>query len=102
MAKAIFKVLFKVITSIVNVVLTPINLLVANLLPDFSEMVATFNYVLNNLLGSAFTWFFSIFPPHCRSFIIVYLTFLVSFYTVSISAHAIFKVYTVIKNMKVW
>ena len=102
MFKALFNVLFSVITGLVNVVLAPINLLVSNLLPDFSEMVATFYYVLNNIIGSGFTYFFSILPPHCRSVVIIYLTFLVSFYTVSISAHAILKVYTVIQKIKVW
>lgn len=102
MAKAIFKVLFKVITSIVNTILIPINVLAKNLLPDFTNMIATFNYVLNNILGSAFTWFFSILPPNCRTFIILYLSFLISFYTVSITLHAILKVYTIIKRVKVW
>lgn len=102
MFKALFNVLFKVISGIVNVVLSPINLLVSNLLPDFAEMVASWYYVLNNIIGNGFTYFFSILPPHCRNYIIIYLTFLISFYTVSISAHAILKVYTIIKNMKVW
>lgn len=102
MFKALFNVLFSVITAIVNIVLVPINALVSNLLPDFSEMVASFYHVLNNIIGTGFTYFFSILPPNCRSFIIVYLTFMISFYTVSISAHAMLKVYTIIKNMKVW
>lgn len=102
MFKALFNVLFKVITGLVNVILAPINLLVANLLPDFSEMIASWYYVLDNIIGTGFTYFFSILPTHCRTYVVLYLTFLISFYTISISAHAILKVYTIIKNMKVW
>lgn len=102
MFKALFNVLFSVITGLVNIVLAPINLLAATLLPDFTEMIATWYHVLNNIIGNGFTYFFSILPPHCRGVIVLYLTFLISFYTVSISAHAILKVYTIIKNMKIW
>lgn len=102
MFKALFNVLFSVITAIVNVILTPINLLVANLFPDLNSMLNSFNYVLDNYLGSGISYFFSFLPPGCRSVIIIYLTFLVSYYTISISAHAIMKVYTIIKNIKIW
>lgn len=102
MFKALFNVLFGVITGIVNIVLTPINALVSTLLPDVSDMVGTFNIVLDNYIGDGVTYFFSILPPNCRAFIIVYLTFMISYYTISISVHGFIKVYAIIKNIKIW
>lgn len=102
MAKAIFKVLFKVISSITNIILAPINALIGPLLPDFTAMLNTFTYVLNHYIAGGITWFFSILPPMCKTYIIIYLTFLVAYYTISISVHLIMKVYTIIKNIKIW
>lgn len=102
MFKALFNVLFSVITGLVNIILMPINLLVSTLLPDFSEVIATWRYTLDNIIGNGFSYFFSILPSNTRTAIVIYLTFLISFYTISISAHAILKVYTIIKNMKIW
>ena len=102
MFKVLFDILFSVISSIVNLVLTPINLLVATLLPDVSNLISTFNTVINTYIGNGVTWFFSILPPVCRNFVILYLTFLIAYYTTSISAHAIIKVYSIIKKVKIW
>lgn len=102
MAKAIFKVFFKIIVSLTNVILTPINLIIANLFPDLSLILTKFNIACNQYLGSGLTWFWSIIPSSCKSLIIIYLTILISYYTISITIHVILKVYTIIKNIKIW
>lgn len=102
MGKAIFKVFFSIINGIVSVILSPVNTLVSGVFPDFSNMVNTFNSVVNTYIGGGVTWFFAILPPGTRSVVLIYLSFLVGYYTVSISLHAILKVYTIIKNIKFW
>lgn len=102
MGRAIFNVFFKIISSIVSLVLYPVNQLISGIFPDFSNMISTFNYVLDNYLGDGLAYFFNILPPTCRGIVLLYLGLLVSYYTVSISLHAILKVYTVIKNIKFW
>lgn len=102
MAKAIFNVFFKIINGVVSVLLFPVNKLVATAFPDFSNMITTFNTVVNNYIGDGVAYFFTILPPNTRSVVLIYLALLVSYYTVSISLHAILKVYTIIKNIKFW
>lgn len=102
MFKALFNVLFGVIVGIVNIILTPINLLVSGLIPDVSQMIATFNAGVTMFFNSSLNYFFSILPPNCRTFIIIYLLFLISYYTISFSVHAIVKVYKIIKAVKIW
>lgn len=102
MARAIFKVFFGIIETLVNVVLAPINLLIAGLFPSFSGLINNFNYVLNNYIGNGIRYFFSILPPTTRSMVLLYLSIMVSYYTITISVHAILKLYTVIKNIKFW
>lgn len=102
MAKALFSVLFKVIKGIATVVLTPINALVSNLFPDFSTLISTFNTAVGTFFTSSLNYFFHILPPNCRMFVLLWITLLIAFYTFSITAHAILKVYTIIKNIKIW
>lgn len=102
MAKAIFKVFFKVIKAVVGVVLAPVNALVSGIFPDFSNMLANFNTAVDTFLGNGLTYFFHIFPPQCRGIVVLYLGLLISYYTVSITLHGILKVYTIIKNIKFW
>lgn len=102
MFKILFDVLFSVISGIANVILAPINLLVAGLIPDTAKLINTFNTAVNTFIGDGLNYFFSMLPPNCRFFVLLYLTFLVAYYTISISVHAILKVYKIIQNIKIW
>lgn len=102
MFKVLFDVLFGVIIAIVNVIMIPIQALVENFVPEIGDFISKFYGVLNNVIGGGFSFFYHLLPPTSRTLLVVYLTFLISFYTISISAHAILKVYTIIKRIKVW
>lgn len=102
MAKAIFNVLFKVIKSVMNILLLPINALVANLFPDFSNLISTFNQGVQTYIGGGLGYFSSILPPNTKNLVLLYLTFLVSYYTIVYSAHAIIKIFHIIQRVKFW
>lgn len=102
MARIIFKVFFSLITGLVQVILWPINQLASGLLPDLSLVVTKFTYTLNNYVGRGLVWFFHILPSGVRSLIIIYIVVLISYYTISISIHAILKVYHIIQRVKFW
>lgn len=101
-AKAIFTVLLKFIKSVADFVLTPINLLVVNLLPDLSNLISSFNAGVTQLIGPNLAFFAHLLPPNTRALILFYLGFLVAYYTTTIAAHAVFKVIKIIKAIKVW
>lgn len=102
MAKAIFSVFFKIIKGIVSVLLSPVNLLVTNLFPDFTNLINTFNNAVTTYIGAPLGYFFNILPPNCRTAIILYLSILITYYTTSLTIHAILKIYKLIKNIKFW
>ena len=81
---------------------TPVNALVNGAFPDFSLMVNKFTASINTFLGTSLAYFFNILPPTTRTVIQTYLALLVVYYTISISLHAILKVYTIIRNIKIW
>lgn len=102
MAKAIFSVFFKVIKGIANVILAPVNLLVVNLFPNFSNLISTFNNAVSLFIGNGIAYFFNILPTNTRNLVLLWLTFLISYYSISLSIHAILKIYKLIKQIKIW
>lgn len=101
MAKAIFNVLFKIIVSITNMFLAPINALVVNFVPDLSSYISKFNSLVLEF-GSKLSYFSSMLPPTTKSILTIYLSFLIVYYTISITAHGIIKVIEIIKAVKIW
>lgn len=89
------------IVSIVNLVLTPINALVSNIFPDFTNLINVFNNGLN-FFAQTGAWIGTLIPPNTKAAIIVYLTFLVTYYTIVISVHTFTKVYILIQRIKFW
>lgn len=102
MAKAIFTVFFKIIKAMANVILAPVNLLVANLFPNFGALITAFNQGVNMYLGNGLAFFLNFLPPSSRNLILLWVLFLISYYSISLSIHAILKVYKLIKQIKIW
>lgn len=102
MAKALFNVFFNIIKSIVNVVLTPINLIVANFFPNLTTIINSFNSALNLYLGGGLAYFFNLIPPTSRTLILLYLSILLAYYTGIFAYHIILKVFQIIQKIKIW
>ncbi len=102
MVKALFNGLFKFLISITKIFLIPVDLLVTGIFPDFSTMLNNFNSLVNTYIGNGLAYFGSILPSTARSLIVLYISLLIIFYTISFSVHGILKVINVIKNIKIW
>ena len=102
MAKTIFKVLLKFIKSVADLILSPINALVVNLLPDLSTLISTFNSGIQQYVAPNLSFFTHMLPPMTKNILLIYLTFLITYYTITITAHAILKIINIIKAIKIW
>lgn len=102
MAKALMKVIMKLVTSIVDIILLPINSLVGNIFPDFSSALSTFNNFITTYVGGTIGYFSSILPPITRNVISLWFIFLVTYYSVAWSYTLIVKIYNVIQKIKFW
>lgn len=102
MIKAILNGILKVISKILNVFLLPINALFENLFPDMTSAIETFNDFVSTYLGNNLSYFFSIFPPIFRSILLLWFTFLVSYFSVKVTYHAAIKVWSIIQKVKFW
>ena len=60
MIKALLNGILNVITYLLNIVLYPINILFANLFPDMTSSINTFNTFVSRYLSTNLTYFFHI------------------------------------------
>jgi hypothetical protein len=100
--KAIINGLLKLIMSILNVFLLPINALFENLFPDMSSSISTFNNFVNSYVGGTLSYFFSILPPIFRGLLVIWFTFLISYYTIYFTYHTLIKIWGIIQKIKFW
>ena len=102
MAKAIMEVIMKLVTSVLDIVLLPVNLLIENIFPDMTSAINTFTSFVDNYIGGSIGYFASILPPITRSIIALWLGFLLVYYSVAWSYSLIIKIYNVIQKIKFW
>ena len=103
MFNAFFSAILELCITLINIFLIPVDVIIANAFPDFSNMVTIFNTVVaEGYFARGLAYFGSILPANTRSLIVLYLMITLAFYTVSLSLHAIFKVFTMIQNIKFW
>lgn len=102
MLNAIFTFLFNIITGLANIVLSPLNSLFVNFFPNFSEMINKLTITIHTYASVNFHWFSLLIPPTTKELIKIWLAFLIAYYTLSFTIHAIAKVFDIIRRIKFW
>lgn len=102
MINAILNGLLNFIKSVISIILTPIDLLISGLFPNFSSQISTFNVVVTQYIGDGLNYFTTIIPSGTKTLIVIYLTFLLTLFGLSISIHAILRILKIVKNIKMW
>lgn len=102
MIKALLNGIMKIVTSVLDIVLLPVNSLIQNIFPDFSSYIGTFTAFVDRYIGGMLGYFISIIPPISRGIIIMWFTFLITYYGVVWSYSLIVKIWNVIQKIKFW
>lgn len=102
MVKALLNGFLKMLISVVNLFLTPINLLFENLFPSMTSAINQFNTFVNTYVGGTLSYFFSILPPIFRGLLVTWLTFVVGYYTIHFTYTTAIKVWGIIQKIKFW
>ena len=90
------------ITSLLNLVLLPINALIENIFPSMSTAIQSFTNFVNNVVGANLAYFFSMLPPTFKTILSIWITFIIAYYTIYYSYIAILKIFNVIQKIKFW
>ena len=102
MIKALINGILGILMSIINIVLTPLNLLFDNLFPDVGNMISTFSTFVNQYVGGSLSYFFSLLPPLFRGLITTFITFVIAYYGIYYTYVSIKKLFDVIQKIKLW
>lgn len=100
--KFFFDTLLNFLVSVANIFLAPINTIITTYFPDVSSLISSFTNAVNNYLGNGISYFFSILPTNTRTLVLLYITILIAFYTISFLVHAVIKIIEIIKAVKIW
>lgn len=102
MINALLKGILSMITSLLNIFLLPINTLIENIFPDMTSAIQTFTNFINQYLGGSLAYFFSILPPIFRGLLVIWFTFVISYYSIYYTYLAIIKIWSIIQKIKFW
>lgn len=102
MIKAIINGILNILMKIIDIVLTPLNLLFDNVFPNVSSMISTFNTFVTNYVGGALSYFFSILPPIFRGLLVLFITFVIAYYGIYYTYIGIKKIFDIIQKIKLW
>lgn len=105
MAKAILQALLSFIATFVNIILSPIDLIIGTLFPSLSTWETSFvSYygIVEGYLSSRVGYFLSYIPPYTKNAIYIFLGVALVYYTTTLTLHLIIKIFRIIKNIKIW
>lgn len=90
------------ISIIVKVVLIPVDFLFKLILPDLSLMLTNFSNSLIHLSTAPFSYFFHMLPPITKTVLVLWLTLMISYYTIIWTYRGIILIPKVINKIKFW
>lgn len=101
MAKAFLKVIIGLLSTIVQIVCLPINLVMTKIMPDLSEKIT---FVTNNIpsyfdgVGYALSWL----PGTLVGILIFIIAVEIAKYTIYLSIHGVIKIWNLFQKLKFW
>lgn len=98
---ALFNFMLGLIATIIQIVVSPINLLITNALPDLGNALSAVSSGFTTLF-SIFTWALDLIPPVLLWTFTFCYGLRVVLTTLSISTHTLVKVWNVLQKIKFW
>lgn len=101
MIQSIFNGLLLILTTIVRIVVYPLNLLISSTLPDIStKIVDTTNSIVQ--FFNTLAWPLSIVPTGILNTLAFILLIEIAKHTIYISTHALIKMWNIFQKIKFW
>lgn len=102
MIKALINGFLNICTSVINIVLTPVNLLISNLFPDMSTAITKFNQFVGMFTGNLLGYIFHFLPTGFKTLLVTYLTFIIAYYGIIYTYKGVVKLFQIIQKIKFW
>lgn len=101
MIRAILNVLVNLIATVIQLICWPINTIISNALPSFSDKILTITNTFNNVFESL-SWAIGLIPPAVVECLLFILLVEVAKHTIFISTHILVKVWNIFQKIKFW
>lgn len=101
MTQILFNAILVILTSLIQIVVLPINLLITNTMPDLSEKIIEISNNIETLFTSL-TWSLGVVPSSVIATLLFILSVEIARHTIFISTHVITLVLSVIRRIKFW
>lgn len=99
---SLFKTILNIATKVVEILIYPLTAVVNTLFPDISSATTSVTTFLNNTLVPLFAWFGNLIPPITKSLLLIWLGFLVIYYSAVLTFTLGKKLFVIIKKIKFW
>lgn len=98
--------ILNLLISVIQFLFFPIDALFSTFFSGFSDnievAVSNINNFINNFVTMPLSWFFNILPPLTRTAIIIYITFLLSYYVFAFGYRTIKVAINLFQKVKFW
>lgn len=101
MFKVLFDIIINLVATVIQIVVSPLNLAITAVLPDFSTQLVAVNTAIADIVQSL-VWPLSILPSSFTGVLIFIVTCEIAKHTIYISTHTLIKVWTIIQKIKFW
>lgn len=101
MFKALFKIIINLLATVIQIVVWPVNTVIANALPDLSDKILSVTNTLNTVFDSI-TWGLGILPPVLIETLLFILLVEIAKHTIYISTHTLLQVWNILQKIKFW
>ena len=101
MIKLLFNFIINLLATVIQIIVFPINALIANTLPDISDKIVQVTSFLSNIFDNM-TWALSIIPTPVLAVLTFIVTCEIAKHTIKVSTHSLIRVWTVLQKIKFW
>lgn len=102
MINALLNGILGILQKAVEIVLTPVNLLISNAFPSLATYITAFDNFISTIFNGTVDWFLYMLPPNFRSLLSVYFVFLIAIQGFIWSYYAITHIYEIYQKVKFW
>lgn len=102
MINAILTGILTFLQNVINLLLTPIDLIFVNLFPSVSKYILIFENFLNDYIPTTLSWANNLLPPITQELLGIYLIIMIGMGTAVLSVHAYTFIYRIIQKIKLW
>lgn len=101
MFATLFNLIINLLATLIQLICTPVNAIVAAALPNVSNWLITASNGLVNIVNSM-TWAVGLVPPAIKEVIAFILVVEIAKHTIFMSTHVLTKVWVVMDKIKFW